>query len=578
MSKPLSQNHFDLYEPEVPNPSFKEDKSVPLKWVDVSDLSGHGELATLSPCAQYNDKGQVLCYTTVEGVLMPEFRKQDRMPEEQQKGIEGRINEVLDGETGDDILFRAGDREAVATALDYITPRSARGDYPGEDTAHKVFATIHTSEEDTYGKPLRVLGFRNADKIRIGEEGYLRLAKAFRTIRPFQPGRLAKALYGEEEEANHYKEDGAAYPGVEDEITADTLNTDPLLFEAHTTDAMTVVKFNPENEHWEIMVLPNGEMGESPWICKDHYAGGFITGIPCYKGKNGRLYAFRLNDHIDRAVRDAKSIGMKNVHPDMLKAALGAQLEADARWVPDAGNEAGNRYYLRAVGNPTNLSPKLAGGQKELRALGTPVGPYKDKEMLKVAFMARSRPVSDQSAQNKSTLNYTYAVKAAGTWQPKKFGYDEYVYVDNGRIQEGLAANIIVIKYGAGEGGKDLMLIPTREHGDVLPSVTSMAVEELAEKYHDMEVRTTRVTKNDLLTSDEILMTGTAMNVRGIRDIKYSGKRNENGVMIEEGPSMFEDRGPEMGRVGKALKKDLDAIMSMTHEIPELNEWMVEIA
>jgi len=505
----------------------------------------------------------VYCYKTVSGEWIPELRE---VFSHRIEGVLKRIREFSKkAQPGNSILFRRGSSFANTEILQALSPGFAKS-YPDPSTASKVFATIHSpSDKSDFGAVPRVS--LDGHSLRIAQDAGLRLNMASRAVQPLTPGRMTAAELGK----TPPKYAGKSVPGIDAPITENDINTTPLAFEAHNTDTTTILKF--VGDEWTHEVLPDGLYAESPMVASDSYAGGFITGIPVYQDDEG-VYAFRLDDHLERAARDGSHVGIKHLNSEALRGGLTAQLSADRRWIPKCGNEAGNRYYTRMVGKNTVIGPPLAGDSKEVRIMGMPVGPYKDKEMLTVVWMDKPRPVAAQTAFHKLTSNYNDPVSDLTPYA--KVGYDEMIYSNNGRVQEGLAANVLFVKYGAGKDGADLLMVPGYDHKDILPSVTAMAVIDLC-KHHGMEVVLCDVTLADLKEADEILMTGTAMNVRGIGEVKMPGVVKDEAIE-SEGEIIAKRDGSLMGRVGTLLKGDLAKIMSRTHEDTALNDWMVKVA
>ncbi|PIR54708.1 hypothetical protein COU74_03065 [Candidatus Peregrinibacteria bacterium CG10_big_fil_rev_8_21_14_0_10_36_19] len=543
---------------KIPDANLKMDKAVERKYVSISEVGESGKDRITNTDAQ-----TIYCYRSVNGEWIPELR--GRLNNDI-VGLNHRIRDfVKNAATGDQMLLRGSNSFGNMDALRFISPGIAT-EYPDSSTASKVFATIGSrTDENDFGLVPRT-NFENHGLITDNDK-ILRLNMASRAVQPLTPGMMTGAEIGK----TPAKYVGKTVPGMSSPITESDLNNTPLAFEAHTTDTTTIMQF--VDGKWVYEVLPDGLYAESPMVASDSYAGGFITGIPVYKGKDG-IYAFRLNDHLVRASRDGGHVGIKHLDEEALAIGLSAQVKADQRWIPNTGNVAGNRYYVRMVGKNTVIGPPLAGDSKEVRIMGMPVGPYKDKEMLTVVWMDKPRPVAAQTAFHKLSSNYNDAVSDL-TPYAKTGRYDEMIYSDSGRVQEGLAANVVFVKYGAGENGSDLLLVPSYAHKDILPSVTAMAVMDLC-KNHGIEVRECDVTLEDLATADEILMTGTAMNVRGIGEVKKTGVVVD-GVLQSEGETIVSKNSSVMGRVGTMLKEDLAKIMSRTHEDATLNDWMVKI-
>jgi len=476
-----------------------------------------------------DNKDYRIIQPTVPGrpMSIPDQLKDQRSVGEIQAGIIDRVREV----TPEGVIF-ADDKERKILFERFADPVGNFPPDPKFATGSKIVLTAHYNDKDIHGRfP------HDAQQIEQNPPSYLRASLAPRVVVPKKPN-LA--------------------------ILKD-LNTEKIPFVSTPTDAQTLAMFNPKTKKWEAQVLPAGELGSDHWERMYHYPDGFITGMVYYQDQDG-IYGFRVDQHINRACRDAKRRKFENVSPEFLEKLFAAQLLADKRWIPKLSNEPGNRYYGRFIGYTTNMAPPLRGQEKEMLFLGTPVGPYRNVDVLKIRQMG-PRPVTKGFGDIKHPTNYAGPVEQFAPFQDA--GYHEAVFMEdlgNGekRVQEGTSVNYAAVYY---RDGKPLVRMPSLKHGDILPGITMQSVGELVTSYGFEIDADHNLTQEDLQRADEILVTGTAMTVRGVGSLDDV-----------DGNRLFENKnGDKMGEVGQRLAADFKAILDRKHPDPKFNDWMQKI-
>lgn len=530
------ESAFEVVEPARTNDGLKMDGkcacsnggSCPQhhqlrKFVDAAEIAAVGQDLLANGKLQRNGAGEILCYKSADG-WVPDVRDSSRSEYTIRMIISQRIREA----TPEGALFRGDEhsREILNRFAD------AAGDFPPNPefaTGSKLVVTAHENGADRHGR----FPHNPQDKF-----SHLRVSRAPKVIVPKRP----------------------------DLQTLARLNSEPLAFRSFPTDVQTLAIYDPETKLWKAQVLPAGELAADHWERMYHYPDGFITGMIFYQDEEG-IYGFRIDKHIERACSDAKRRDFIGVTPEFLKKLFVEQLSGDKRWVPQVGNEAGNRYYGRFIGYPTNSAPPLRGKEKEMLFLGTPVGPYRNDQMLRIKQLG-PRPVVRGFGNVKSPMNYAGPVGEFAPHQDAK--YHEAMFMantehDGKRVQEGTSVNFAFVKHFA--GGKPMIMIPSLGHGDILPGITMKSVVELAQ-HHGYEICHQDVYYEDIEDADEILVTGTAMSVRGVE-------------MMDDvdGEVIFQSKfGGNMGPVASQMAKDFQLILQRKHPNPELNAWMQKIA
>ncbi|MCX6733643.1 MAG: aminotransferase class IV [Candidatus Peregrinibacteria bacterium] len=539
-------------------------------WISKETIAPEFRDRLVHPNRRENDDA-VYCYKSINGEWIPELRTENTNAAMHQR-IEDDLNNSANQVAG--VLARGTDGNEL---MRRFRPKPARG-----RSAFSTIVTMHSDMNDHFGRAhlgttdsLPIPNSTNYTRISVFNALNDRTTTSEIVLETLKPGT---------------REDDEKFS-----IDSVILNQQEIDFEGISSDNQTLAFYDPIRKKWTVQTIPFGIVGMHPYDARNHYINGFFTGIIAYE-INGNVYAFRLDEHIKRAVRDAKKTQFPYVSEDMLYAMAKTQLTADKRWVPnaclniddpDTGKKGiGNRHYFRIFAAPTHLGPKIAkpgkSRNKMMGAIGTAAGPYKDKDMLNIVLRG-SRPVNPVFAANKYSGSYQGPMDDLQPYLMN--GYDEGLFsvdtnqtVEGRRLQEGSGCNYIIVKCGK-DGQQPTMLIPDpKNHSDLLPGITCKSVAELAESY-GYNVQWKDVQVEDMENADEILATGTAMSVRGVNKVDWdTGEKDENGNSKMIMQTIF-DRGNQktMGTVGQRLSDDMKRIMRGQHPDPKFNAWMQKI-
>jgi branched-chain amino acid aminotransferase len=214
-----------------------------------------------------------------------------------------------------------------------------------------------------------------------------------------------------------------------------------------------------------------------------HYGQQAFEGLKAFKGKDGKIRIFRLDENAKRMVRSAEGIMMEPVPEHVFEKAVIKTVEMNKDWVPPC--ESGASLYIRPLLIGTGARVGVAPADEYLLLVFvTPVGPY-FKEGFKLTNMAVMHNF-DRAAPNgtghiKVGGNYTASLRAGS--MAKEKGYSAVLYLDSKEkkyIDECGPANFFGIKNG---------VYVTPESKSILPSITNMSLMRLAE---DMGIKTER--------------------------------------------------------------------------------------
>ncbi len=226
------------------------------------------------------------------------------------------------------------------------------------------------------------------------------------------------------------------------------------------------------------------------------YGDGVFEGIRAYNGT-----VFRLREHIERLYEGLKLTRIKVSYSkeDMANAVVETLRK--------------NNYtdaYIRLIvtrgrGN-LGLDPRSC-PRPSIIIMSEPVGPAHGKEArengVTAVISGYRRDMVDGTSHELKSLNYIQSVLSK--FQAIDAGADEVVMLDHrGMVSEFHGSNIFVVKQG-------VINTPTSAAG-ILHGVTRARVIKLADEL-GYEVRERDITPYELLTSDEVFLTGTLAEI-----------------------------------------------------------------
>jgi branched-chain amino acid aminotransferase len=237
-----------------------------------------------------------------------------------------------------------------------------------------------------------------------------------------------------------------------------------------------------------------------------HYGTGVFEGIRCFRTSKGPAI-FRLKEHITRMMESAEIYLMKMPYSpveiaDAVKTTVSANKLEECYIRPLA-------YYGYGEMGLNPLPNKVSLGIAAWR-WDSYLGEKAEREGVRcqVSSWRRVHP-STMPPQAKSTANY--ANGGLAKIEALKAGYDEAIMLNmEAMVAEASAENIFRIKDG-------ILSTPPASAG-VLRGVTRDTIIRVA---IDMEIefRRSDISREELYTSDELFLTGTAAGVTPVREV-----------------------------------------------------------
>ena len=237
-----------------------------------------------------------------------------------------------------------------------------------------------------------------------------------------------------------------------------------------------------------------------------HYATGVFEGIRCYKTSEGPAI-FRLPEHVSRMFDSAKIYLMKIPYTreevaDAIKKTVAANGLEECYIRPLA-------FYGYGEMGLNPLPNKVSLGIAAWR-WDSYLGEKAEREGVRCQVSSWRRiHQSSMPPQAKSTSNYANA--ALAKIEALKAGYDEAIMLNmDGMVAEASAENIFRVK-------DDIVSTPPASAG-VLRGITRDTI-ILVTTDSGIEFRRVDISREELYTSDELFLTGTAAGVTPVREV-----------------------------------------------------------
>ncbi len=258
-----------------------------------------------------------------------------------------------------------------------------------------------------------------------------------------------------------------------------------------------------------------------------HYGQEAFEGLKAYRGKDGKIRVFRLEDNAARMQATCQGIMMAELPTDRFKEAVLKAVKLNERFIPPY--ETGASLYIRPllIGTGAQVGVKPADEYLFLIFV-TPVGPY-----FKGGFAATPYVITrkyDRAAPH-GTGTYkvggNYAASLRASKEAHDAGYSAEFYLDckeHKYIDECGAANFF--------GIKDNTYI-TPLSSSILPSITNKSLMQLAEDM-GMDVERRPVLEEELATFEEAGACGTAAVISPIQRID-DPEKNHSYVFSKDG-------------------------------------------
>lgn len=243
-----------------------------------------------------------------------------------------------------------------------------------------------------------------------------------------------------------------------------------------------------------------------------HYGQEIFEGLKAFRGKDGKIRIFRLEENAKRIAESAKGILMAPITPELFKEMVVKVVKLNERFIPPYGS--GASLYIRPleIGISAQVGVKPASEYLFL-VLVTPVGPY-FKEGFKPTNICIMRAYDRVAPKGTGRwkVGGNYAASLSAGEHAHELGYSAVLYLDPKEKQyldECGPANFFAIKDGH-------YITPASE--SILPSITNMSLQQIA-KDMGIEVECRHIPLEELETIQEAAACGTAAVASPIAEI-----------------------------------------------------------
>lgn len=236
-----------------------------------------------------------------------------------------------------------------------------------------------------------------------------------------------------------------------------------------------------------------------------HYGLSVFEGVRAYKTVAGTAI-FRLREHTDRWFNSA--------HIYMMKMPYSREELMQAQKEVVRANKL-ESCYIRPIAfygsEKMGVSPR--GAAVHVAIAAWPWGAYLGEDGLEKGIRVKTSSyvrhhVNVTMARAKFAATYANSILA--NLEATQDGYDEALLLDvDGYVAEGAGENLFIVKDG---------VLYEPEMGSALTGITRASVIDLARDL-GLEVRSRRLTRDDIYIADEAFFTGTAAEVTPIREL-----------------------------------------------------------
>lgn len=262
-----------------------------------------------------------------------------------------------------------------------------------------------------------------------------------------------------------------------------------------------------------------------------HYGQESFEGLKAYRGKDGKIRVFRMEENAKRFIRSAEGISMQPMPVELFCDMVRKVVELNKRFVPPYGT--GASLYIRPL--EIGITPRVGvspASEYMVIMLVTPVGPY-FKSGFKPTKVCLSREYDRVAPKGTGSIKIggNYAASLNAGQKAHELGYSVMLYMDPKEklyMDECGAANFFGIRDGK---------YVTPASPSVLPSITNKSLRQLADDM-GLSVEQRHITLDELKQFEEAGACGTAAVISPIGEIDDldTGEKYTFGKPGEPGP------------------------------------------
>lgn len=243
-----------------------------------------------------------------------------------------------------------------------------------------------------------------------------------------------------------------------------------------------------------------------------HYGQEIFEGLKAFRGKDGKIRIFRVNENAERIRQSAEGIKMAPVPVELFEEMVKKVVKLNERFIPPYGT--GASLYIRPIelGMTANIGVKPAKDYMFM-IMVSPVGPY-FKEGFKptnICIMREFDRVAPKGT-GRWKVGGNYAASLEAGERAHALGYSAVLYLDPKEkkyLDECGPANFFAIKDGK-------YITPASE--SILPSITNKSLQQIAKDF-GIEVECRHIPIEELSEIQEAAACGTAAVASPVAEI-----------------------------------------------------------
>ena len=243
-----------------------------------------------------------------------------------------------------------------------------------------------------------------------------------------------------------------------------------------------------------------------------HYGQESFEGLKAFKGKDGKIRVFRMDENAKRMQNSSDGIMMAKLPVEKFEAAVELAIKMNAKFIPPY--ESGASLYIRPllIGTGPEIGVKPA-EEYLFVVFVMPVGPYFPQGFMPTDLVImRQYDRAAPQGTGKYKVGGNYAASMYAGKKAKQGGFSAVLYLDSKEkkyIDECGPANFFAIK-------NNTYITPKSE--SILPSITNKSLMVLAEEV-GLKVECRPVLFEELEGFEEIGACGTAAVISPIKGI-----------------------------------------------------------
>ncbi len=259
--------------------------------------------------------------------------------------------------------------------------------------------------------------------------------------------------------------------------------------------------------YFEGEYIPTAEANISILTHAFNYGTGIFEGIRgYYNGDEDNILIFRLQEHVDRLVRNCNVMCMDVPESQMELEDICVELCKQSGFREDV--------YIRPIiyKSEHSLGPKVHGVESMTCCWVIALGDYVDVDSGLDVGVSSWRRLSDNAIPSRVKSTGGYVNSALSRSESEQNGFDEAIVLrEDGTVAEGSAMNIFMVL-------EDKLITPPPT-ADILIGITRNTVMEIAREEYGIEVIERPISRTELYVCDELFFTGTGAQVAPVRSV-----------------------------------------------------------